>query len=219
MKSRAFSMKSSRQATRKKSFSRTLTQEKKVRDQQCSLQALLTWKTLGLKLTFPELYFCKSPYSFALMKDVNCNPLPMAFSISLTSTVNLSPNTEQCLFLGISIPLHLWMRQSGCCYFIPQNAWLQTHLFTLSKFLLCSIKIKVHIKTFQELCDGISVSVWFLLDHFHQVLQHRPPPLVGDHCCRQVTQDVGTHGLDGIQVSRKKYIISFISKPQAYIVL
>ena len=35
----------------------------------------------------------------------------------------------------------------------------------------------------------------------HQILEHRLPPLADDHSSCQVPQDVGTGGLDGIQVT------------------
>ena len=44
-----------------------------------------------------------------------------------------------------------------------------------------------------------------LLDDLDQVLQHLlPTSLVGDDGSGQVAKDVGTHGLDGVQVSTGK---------------
>ena len=45
------------------------------------------------------------------------------------------------------------------------------HLSAELQLLLSSIEIKVNIKAGQELCDGVTVGVVLLLDHFHEVLR------------------------------------------------
>lgn len=57
----------------------------------------------------------------------------------------------------------------------------------------------------------IPVSVGLLLNDFDEVLERVAPGAVDDDGGGQVAQDVRAHGLDGVQVSVNKYIISFFN--------
>ena len=43
-----------------------------------------------------------------------------------------------------------------------------------------------------------------LSDDPNEVLEQGLPPLVSDYSCSHIAQDVGTAGLDGIQVARQR---------------
>ena len=89
------------------------------------------------------------------------------------------------------------------------NVTKKTYCFTFPKLLLSTIKVKIDIKTFQELSDGVLVCVRLLLYNFHKVLEYCSSTFVGDNSCCQVPQDVGAGGLDRIKIpTRMKKIMS-----------
>ena len=63
------------------------------------------------------------------------------------------------------------------------NVTKKTYCFTFPKLLLSTIKVKIDIKTFQELCDGVLVCVRLLLYNFHKVLEYCSSTFVGDNSC------------------------------------
>ena len=75
-----------------------------------------------------------------------------------------------------------------------------TYCFTFPKLLLSAIKVKIDIKTFQELSDGVLVCIRLLLYNFHKVLEYCSSTFVGDNSCCQVPQDMGAGGLDCIEI-------------------
>ena len=58
-----------------------------------------------------------------------------------------------------------------------------TYCFTFPKLLLSTIKVKINIKTFQKLSDGVLVCVRLLLYNFHKVLEYCSSTFVGDNSC------------------------------------
>ena len=58
-----------------------------------------------------------------------------------------------------------------------------TYCFTFPKLLLSTIKVKIDIKTFQELSDGVLICVRLLLYNFHKVLEYCSSTFVGDNSC------------------------------------
>jgi len=54
------------------------------------------------------------------------------------------------------------------------------------------------------MCSGNEVMHSNLSDDPNEVLEQGLPPLVSDYSCSHIAQDVGTAGLDGIQVTRQR---------------
>jgi len=69
------------------------------------------------------------------------------------------------------------------------------------QLLLGAVEVKVDIEVLDEGSDGVLVCVGLLLDHLDQVLHDvAPGALVDDDSGRQVAEDPGASGLDGVQV-------------------
>lgn len=73
-----------------------------------------------------------------------------------------------------------------------------TYILTLAQLQLRCVEIKVGVKIFKELSDGILVG--FLLQDSHEVVKLIPAALVCDDSRREIPQDVRTRCLDSIQI-------------------
>lgn len=65
-----------------------------------------------------------------------------------------------------------------------------------------SLKVKVHIETFEELGDRIPIRVGFLLDDLDQILQRIASARIDDDGRCQISQNVRTHRLNRVQIER-----------------
>ena len=71
----------------------------------------------------------------------------------------------------------------------------------LDFYLLGTVKVKLDTEVLDEGGDGVTVGVSLLLDDPDEVLHHIGTlVLVDDDCGRQVAEDPGASGLDGVQV-------------------
>lgn len=65
-----------------------------------------------------------------------------------------------------------------------------------------TLKVKVDVETLEELGNGIPVGVRLLLDDLDQILERVATPRIDDDGRRQVTQNMRTHRLNGVQIER-----------------
>jgi hypothetical protein len=93
-----------------------------------------------------------------------------------------------------------------------QEKIIHKHLFTLAKFLLRGIKVKIDVQIFKKLGNWVAVGVAFLLYSLDKVSENVSTPLICDNSGRQIAKNVRAGRLYCVQVLRlEKHIHNSIS--------